>query len=220
MFSFFRTTKVKGSPKAAPDSSPPSRMDLAERKAFRREMLYQAIRESLLSLEVVSSMYKFKVMNIDDRHHRFIVMIDVTQSFQPHKSNRSRSFDDIEEFVKKNTFDRSGLILEGIYWRVSSSKSPFERKNREADSPESASATLAANRQREVVSDVRNASERLARHQYQPVSEEERKAFSEAIRKGAGLPVLRVGDREYQSERAPLEGGIMIGGTQYGKLEE
>lgn len=220
MFSFFRTKKVKDSPTSVPDSTPPSRMDLKERKAFRREMLYQAIRESLLSLEVVSSMYKFKVMNVDDRHHRFIVMIDVTQSFQPHKSSRSRSFFDIEEFIKQNTFDRFGLVLEGIYWRVSSSKSPFERKAREEDSPETASANLAANRQREVVGDVRNASQRLARHQYQPVSEEERKAFSAAIRKGAGLPVLHVGDQEYQSERAPLDGGIMIGGTQYGKLEE
>lgn len=220
MFSFFRTKKVKDSPASVPDSTPPSRMDLKERKAFRREMLYQAIRESLLSLEVVSSMYKFKVMNVDDRHHRFIVMIDVTQSFQPHKSSRSRSFFDIEEFIKQNTFDRVGLVLEGIYWRVSSSKSPFERKAREEDSLETASANLAANRQREVVGDVRNASQRLARHQYQPVSEEERKAFSAAIRKGAGLPVLHVGDQEYQSERAPLDGGIMIGGTQYGKLEE
>jgi hypothetical protein len=220
MFSFFRTNKDKEIPKAAPDSSPPGRMDLKERKTYRREMLYQAIRESLLSLEVVSSMYKFKVMNVDERHHRFIVMIDVTQSFQPHKSNRSRSFYDIEEFIKKNTFDRFGLILEGIYWRVSSSKSPFERKSREEDSPQTAAAILAASRKREVVGDVRNASQRLARYQYQPVSEEERKAFEEAIKKGAGLPVLHVGDREYQSERAPLDGGIMIGGTQYGKLEE
>ena len=220
MFSFLRTKKVNDSPTSAPDSTPPSRMDLRERKAFRREMLYQAIRESLLSLEVVSSMYKFKVMNVDERHHRFIVMIDVTQSFQPHKSSRSRSFFDIEEFIKQNTFDRFGLVLEGIYWRVSSSKSPFERKTREEDSPEAASVDLAANRQREVVGDVRNARQRLARYQYQPVSEEERNAFSDAIRNGAGLPVLRVGDREYQSERAPLDGGIRIGGTQYGKLEE
>jgi len=219
MFSFFRTKKVEASPKSAPDSSPPSRMDLAERKAFRREMLYQAIRESLLSLEVVSSMYKFKVMNVDDRHHRFIVMIDVTQSFQPHESSRYRSFYDIEEFVKKNTFDRFGLVLEGVYWRVSSSKSPFERKAREADSPEKASAIQAANRQRAVVGDVRNASQRLARHQYQPVSEEEKLALMEAIRNGASLPVLHVGEQEYQSERAPLDGGIMIGGTQYGKLD-
>lgn len=219
MFSFFRTRKDKGSQKSFPDSSPPGRMDLAERKAFRREMLYQAIRESLLSLEVVSSMYKFKVMNVDERHHRFIVMIDVTPSFQPHNASKPRSFFDIEDFVKKNTFDRFGLILEGIYWRVSTSKSPFERKVREADSPETAAAMLAANRQREGVGDGRGAGQRLARHQYQPLSEEEIMAFAEAIREGASLPALQVGEQEYRSDHAPLDGGNRTGGTQYGKLD-
>jgi hypothetical protein len=194
-------------------------MDLAERKAFRREMLYQAIRESLLSLEVVSSMYKFKVMNVDVRHHRFIAMIDVTKSFQTRKNSKPQSFYDIEEFIKKNTFERFGLTLEGIYWRVSASETPFERKVREGDSPQTASAILAANRQREVVGDVRNASQRLARLQYQPVSEEEKRAFMEAVKKGVRLPVLHVGDREYQSDLAPLDEGVMIGSTQYGKLE-
>jgi hypothetical protein len=220
MFSFFRTNKGKDSAKSVPDSSPPSRMNLAERKTFRREMLYQAIRENLLSLEVVSSMYKFKVMNIDDRHHRFIAMIDITKSFQTQKSSKVRSFSEIEEFIKQNTFERFGLVLEGIYWRVSASESPFERKTREADSPAAASEILAKSRQREVIGDVRNASQRLARSQYHPVSDEEQRAFVEAVKKGTSLPVLHVGDREYQSERAPLDGGIMIGGTQYGKLEE
>lgn len=216
MVSFFRSNKAE----SPPDSEPPSRMDLEERKAFRRELLYQAIRESLLSLEVISSMYKFKVMNVDDRHHRFIAMIDVTKAFQAPKSSKARSFFDIEEFIKKNTFDRYGLTLEGIYWRVSESESPFERKTREADSPVTASEILAAKREREVVGDLRHASQRLARSQYQPISEEEQRAFTEALRKGASLPVLHVGEKEYQSERAPLDGGIMIGGTQYGKLEE
>lgn len=219
MFSIFHKNKVKGSAKPAPDSVPPSRMDLAERKAFRREMLYQAIRESLLSLEVVSSMYKFKVMNVDVRHHRFIAMIDVTKSFQTRKNSKPQSFYEIEDFIKKNTFDRFGLTLEGIYWRVSASETPFERKIREGDAPENASAILAANRQREVIGDVRNASQRLARYQYQAVSEDEKQALMEAIRKGASLPVLHVGEQEYKSDLAPLDEGIMIGGTQYGKLE-
>jgi len=217
MVSFFRTNKVEDGADSAPDSVPPSRMDLEERKAFRRELLYQAIREGLLSLEVVSSMYKFKVMNVDVRHHRFIAMIDVTQSFQTRKHSKPESYYDIEEFIKKNTLDRYGLVLEGIYWRVSASETAFERKARETDSPAAGSDILATSRQREVVGDVRNARQRLARSQFQPVSEEEREAFTEALRKGASLPVLHAGEREYQSEQAPLDDGINIGGTQYGK---
>jgi hypothetical protein len=39
-----------------------------------------------------------------------------------------------------------------------------------------------------------------------------------ALQRGATLPAVQVGDMEYQSDLAPLDGGIMIGGTQYGKL--
>jgi hypothetical protein len=40
----------------------------------------------------------------------------------------------------------------------------------------------------------------------------------EAISMGLAPPVVQVGDFEYQSDLAPLDSGIMIGGTQYGKL--
>jgi len=58
----------------------------------------------------------------------------------------------------------------------------------------------------------------LARHAYQPVSDEEAQAFMEALQNGLAPPVVRVGEWEYQSDLAPLDSGIMIGGTQYGKL--
>jgi hypothetical protein len=58
----------------------------------------------------------------------------------------------------------------------------------------------------------------LARQAYQPVSDEEANAFMDALRGGRSLPAVQVGQREYQSDLAPLDGGIMIGGTQYGKL--
>ena len=40
---------------------------------------------------------------------------------------------------------------------------------------------------------------------YQLVSEEEKQALMEAIRQGSELPVLHVGDWEYQTDMAPLE---------------
>jgi hypothetical protein len=58
----------------------------------------------------------------------------------------------------------------------------------------------------------------LARHAYQPVSEDEAQAFMDALKNGLTPPVVRIGDMEYQSDLAPLDSGIMIGGTQYGKL--
>jgi hypothetical protein len=40
----------------------------------------------------------------------------------------------------------------------------------------------------------------------------------DALKNGLTPPVVRIGDMEYQSDLAPLDSGIMIGGTQYGKL--
>jgi hypothetical protein len=205
MVSFFGKLKGEDKGKSIPAPSSPERMDLAERRAFRREMLYQAIREGMISLEVNSSMYKFKIMNLDKRHHRFVVMIDVTKSFQPRQYGKQISFFDIEEFIKKHTFDRFGLGLEGVYWRISDSESPFERQIREGDSPATAAAILDSTRQREEPAEVGSAMQRLARHSDDLISEEEKRAFVEAIRNGVNPPVIHVGNREYQSDLAPLD---------------
>jgi hypothetical protein len=212
MFSLFRSKKES---KAATESAVvhAKRMDLEERKAFRREMLYQSIRESFLSMEVIGSMYKFKVMPVDERHHRFIAMIDVAKSFVTGKEARTKSFAAMEKLMRANTYKRFGILIEGTYWRVSESESQFEHVPRQRSrAVDVASADVS------VATPPTEPNPAASRHGYQPVSDDEAKAFMEALRHGRAPPVVRVGDQEYQSDLAPLDGGIMIGGTQYGKL--
>lgn len=119
MFSLFQ----KNNPQDAevetltPDSQIPRRMDLEERKAFRRDLLDQAIRETLQELKVVASTYRCRMMPMDARHHRFIAMIDVTLGFSPRWTKGRWNFTDIEGMLRKNAFDRFGLVLQGVYWR-------------------------------------------------------------------------------------------------------
>jgi hypothetical protein len=89
-------------------------MTLEERKAFRREMLYQAIRQSMKSLEVVSSLYKFKIINLDARHHRFLALIEVATSFKARKGSKPQTFPQIEAFLRDNAFEHFGLVLERV----------------------------------------------------------------------------------------------------------
>ncbi|QTN28371.1 hypothetical protein HZ993_00480 [Rhodoferax sp. AJA081-3] len=225
MFSFLRSKKKKASAEiAAAAEAHAKRMDLEERKAFRQEMLYQSIRESFLAMEVIGSMYKFKVMPVDVRHHRFIAMIDVAKSFVTGKDAKTKSFAALEKLMRSNAYKRFGVLIEGIYWRVSETESQFDRLSRTADGAESVvDGTPAASmvRQRPVTPtmDQANGEQPLARHAYQPVSDDEAKAFMEALQNGLTPPVVRVGEWEYQSDLAPLDSGIMIGGTQYGKLQ-
>lgn len=93
MFSFLRRKKQQApADVAAAAEAHAKRMDIEERKAFRQEMLYQSIRKSFLAMEVIGSMYKFKVMPVDMRHHRFIAMIDVAKSFVTGKDAKTKSF--------------------------------------------------------------------------------------------------------------------------------
>ena len=224
MFSFFRSKNKQASAEvAAAAEAHDKRMDLEERKAFRQEMLYQSIRESFLDMEVIGSMYKFKVTPVDQRHHRFIAMIDVAKSFVTGKDAKTKSFASLEKLMRANAYKRFGVLIDGIYWRVGETESQFDRTTRTADGAESVvDGTPAAARVRQRPAtptiDQANGDQPLARHAYQPVSDDEAKAFMEALHNGLAPPVVRVGEWEYQSDLAPLDSGIMIGGTQYGKL--
>ena len=221
MFSFLKFKQKKSARIVDPGPAAVNRMTLEERKAFRQEMLYQSIRETFLSMEVIASMYKFKVMPVDARHHRFIAMIDVAKSFVTEKMSRTKSFAAIEKQMRVNTYNRFGILITGTYWRVSESESKFEIQPRATDAIQ-ASASAAMRARKNPVDELADQSSRnakLAREGFQPVSEEEAEAFMEALRSGVAPPVVHVGSMEYQSDLAPLDGGIMIGGTQYGKLE-
>lgn len=211
MFSIFHKNKAgdAAADTLTPNSLLPRRMDLEERKAFRSDLLDQVIRESLQVLEVEASMYRFRVMPLDVRHHRFIAMMDVAHGFQPRRAGGAWNFPDIESFIRKNAFDRFGLRLDGIYWRVGASSSAFERRSRERDT--AGSTTRPA---------LDGASTAVAPPRPYPlVSEEEKAALMEAIRQGTELPVLHVGEREYQSEMTPLDEAGRRGGSRYGDLD-
>lgn len=191
-------------------------MDLEERMAWRREMLYRSVRESMATLEVLSGMYKFKVSRVDDRGHRYIVMVDVAQSFAVGRSSPVRGFSGIEAMIKKSAYDRYGLVVMGMYWRTNDDVNVFERQSRRGDSPSVAQAVLSG--QLPARGSATGAAA-LSRTQFQPVSQDEAAAFMAALEKGMRPPAVHVGEKTYQSDMAPLsDDGIMIGGTQYCEL--
>ncbi|MCX7279196.1 MAG: hypothetical protein NTZ15_18070 [Burkholderiales bacterium] len=221
MFAFLKRFQRPAAVTAQPKAEPPSRrMDLEERKAYRKERLYQSIRESFLSMEVVSNMYRFKLMPVDERHHRFIAMVDVAKSFAAGAHGKGKSFAAMEQSLRTDAFKRYGVLIDGVYWRVSETEDQFERRTRAGDPARSGSfeppkpvapvASTAAN--------DHPPTPILSRRTYQPISAAEQAAFMEALQRGKTPPPVRVGEQEYQSDLMPLEGGSLTGGTQYGKL--
>ncbi|MDP3702149.1 MAG: hypothetical protein Q8R72_14730 [Hylemonella sp.] len=179
MFSLFRKDSGASPQTISRQSMLPRRMDLEERKAFRRELLDQVIRESLLALEVENGMYRLRLMPLDTRHHRFVAMIEVGRGFQPRRGGRAWDDPETENWIRKCAYERFGLLLEAIYWRSGAAAAATR-----------SAATLAA--------------AGPTHPHYQLVSEEEKEALMKAIRQGSELPVLHVGDWEYQTDMAPL----------------
>ncbi len=221
MLSFFRRKKKPAPTLPDPVETSDKRMSLEERMAFRQEMLYQSIRETFLSMEVIGSMYKFKVMPVDERHHRFIAMIDVAKSFVTGREARTKSFASLERRMRASAYKRFGVLLMGTYWRVNETEAHFETGgHRKADAQGGLAKKPATDARSEPIHMRTHPAHEpvLARHGFQPVSEDEAQAFLEAMRSGLAPPVVHVGDMEYKSDLAPLDDGIMIGGTQYGRL--
>jgi len=181
MFSLFRKSRGASPDTISHHSMLPRRMDLEERKAFRRELLDQVIRESLLALEVAADMYRLRTMPLDARHHRFVAMIEVGRHFQPRRAGRAWDDPETESWIRQCAYERFGLQLEAIYWR--------------------SGVEMATTR-----STASQAATGPTHPHYQLVSEEEKQALMEAIRQGGELPVLHVGDWEYQTDMAPLDG--------------
>ncbi len=218
MFAFLKRTKrASPGPLSVSDESTVKRMELEERMAYRKECLYQSIRETFLSMEVISHMYRFKVMPVDERHHRFIAMVDVAKSFVTGAQARTKSFAAIEHTMRHDAYKRFGIIIDGMYWRVSETEDRFERRTRASDPARTGNFEPTV-QQGPDSGDGGKPAKALSRNRYQPISAEERAAFMEALEHGKQPPPVRVGELEYESDLMPLEGGIMIGGTQYGKL--
>ena len=197
----------------------PRRMTLDERKQVRREMVYQSVRENLLLLEIISSMYKFKAVGLDERQHRFMVVIDVATGFVARSGGKVMRFNEVEKFLGERTFAQYGVRIDAIYWRFHPGISTFVRGSRPGDThnkaasvPKPVATPVPAPAQAQPATGTRPVS------RHEPVSQAEMQAFEQAIARGVKPPPLHLGNLEYHSDLAPLDDVPVAGGTQYGSL--
>lgn len=199
------------------DLGGPRRMTLDERKQLRREMVYQSVRDNLLLLEIISGMYKFKAVGLDERQHRFMVVIDVASGFIARRAGKVMRFNEVEKFLSERAFSQYGVRIDSIYWRFHPEVRTFGRGYRASDvaprpRPAPAAAPAPASAAPARPAGLRPSS------RHEPVSDDEMRAFEQAIAHGTKPPPIHLGELEYQSDLAPLESPPVAGGTQYGAL--
>ncbi|TAG26659.1 MAG: hypothetical protein EAZ37_08280 [Burkholderiales bacterium] len=83
-----------------------------ERNA-KRELLFQAVRESMVRVGVLSSSFKFKVLSLDQRGRSFLVMIELSAEF----SGEAEKLAEIENIIAQTARHRYDIVVQAVYWR-------------------------------------------------------------------------------------------------------
>jgi hypothetical protein len=120
-FSSTRRSKDKRSGDVSEPSGPetlPEKMNLEERMAFRRELLFEAVRSTLNSEFIRPGSYRFKVMQTDKRGHCYFVMIDMCPEFMLSERGQHKQLGVIAATLCKNALGRYGLVVKNVYWRL------------------------------------------------------------------------------------------------------
>lgn len=186
----------KRDPKSAPagPETAPVKMNLDERMAFRREMLYEAIKVTMQAHGILSASYKYRVVRNDKRGHQYSVMIDLCADFLHNREGRPEQLAVVAAAITKNAAARYGILVAGVYWQVNEQIRGFEVSRSEAQ--HSGGGATAP--------DSSTADSLTPRQKYERATADELAAFEAAWQKGREMDL---GDRVYASDLAPLTGG-------------
>ena len=166
----------------------PVKMNLDERMAFRRELLYETIRVSLKSRFIAANTYRFKAMRTDKRGHCFIVMLDMSPTFMASPAGHRVLLKETAAVLIKNAETKYGLMVNGVYWREDET---LEVSVANWARP-AASLIPASSTESQRQSNIEN---------FEAVTAEEIAEFEAAWQKHN---TIQVGNRTYSSDLAPL----------------
>jgi hypothetical protein len=161
----------------------PVKMNLEERMAFRRELLYETIRASLNTRSIAPHTYRFKVMRTDKRGHCFVIMLDMSPTFMDGPSGTHRKLADLAALLVGNAQTKYGLIVGGVYWRVDETLDAAVANWAKQPAPSALDTHL---------SNV---------EKYERATAEELAEFEAAWHRDSAV---QIGDRTYSSDLAPL----------------
>lgn len=121
----FTPAKPSGAVSGGPETAP-VKMDLNERMAFRREMLYEAIRVTMEAHGILSASYRFRVVRNDRRGHMYSLMMDLSTDFMHKREGRPAQLAALGAAIATTAAARYGILVTGAYWRVNEEMRGFE----------------------------------------------------------------------------------------------
>jgi hypothetical protein len=207
----------RGQPKAP--VAPGSAANRKSERLERRELLYSVVRESMIRIGVLSSKYKFKVLSLDSRGSKYLIMMDLARQ---HAAEAGR-LAEIEALIAQSAKARHNILVTSVYWRVNehvTSGLTHRPKTDSAPVPLSSPTPTPA---------PQNAA--LPKSRYEPLLPNEVEAFKQALSTAPKPQKLSSPGQIIQSGRrnpAPMpsfadtefldEAQMPLSGTQYGDL--
>lgn len=198
--SLFSSKGAAHSSGQSPETAP-VKMNLEERMAFRRELLYEAIKVTMQANSILSASYKFRVVRNDKRGHQYAVMVDLSTDFLHNHSGQPEQLLAIGAAITRNAEVRYGLVVSGVFWRINDQMEGFEKSR--------AATSSAAGADRNAPIPNTAPSALTAVQEFERATADELSAFEAAWQAGQAVSV---GDRIYASDLAPLGEDLPISG--------
>lgn len=170
-----------------------NRMPLEDRMAWRRKMVYAGIKSTMVSLGIIGKWYKFRISQVDERGHIYVIMIDVAKQFAVRPGLKIKGFIGIENLIIKTVFDHYAITIKAVYWRTNDEENIFDKMSLgiEEDPFHDTIPGVPKSRQDKI--------------DFQPISSKEHEEFMAAIAMGMRPGPIHVGDKEYYSDIMPLK---------------
>ncbi|MBY0465173.1 MAG: hypothetical protein K2W33_09535 [Burkholderiales bacterium] len=200
-------------------------MTLDERMAFRREMVFEAMRDVLVQHGLPPLSYKLNVARLDSRGHRFAVMVDLVPQLAGRVVDAPGEWQVMENQAAQTASSRYRVRISNVYWRLEPQgfAAAYHVGSAAADGVQSKSAPAtvvpapahktASNKppvptQFDDFPDTQ-LDDRIPRetsiNQDEPISQDELVAFEQAILRGqASQQPVHLGSRTYQTDYMPL----------------
>ena len=206
-------SSLSGVREAGPTVVDEHQMSLYERKAWRLEMLRKSIKRTFESVEILGGMYRFRIMSLDERGHYYAIMVETTKHFASSNHATTPRLTTIEDLLKSHAFDNYGIMVEGVYWKVTETIDMFQRATDTAELPNTpppprrptvAEVMLDFSETQPVTYDATPTEPATNIDQYDSPTAEEHAAFRAAIAQHRQPPPMHVGSKQYFTDLAPL----------------
>lgn len=159
-----------------------------DERARLRELLFKAVRESMVRVGVLSSSFKFKVLATDPRGKKFIVMMDLSRDFGGEVSQLA----EIEKLICRSAKAHYNIAVSAVYWRaedVMSSRQIDATSNGEKDKATVPGAAATATPAVARGPNAPLANPGTPKRGYEPVLADEISALKQALAAGAATTV-------------------------------